>query len=112
MKKLTFGTPEKIVPSCFCKNLNYTETDIKYNVSDISFKNMARGCVIEFPLKGSEQIYGFGLQLKGFNHKGTKLSLKANADPVAYTGDSHAPVPFFVTTEGYSTAIYMTTKTL
>ncbi len=101
MKKLTFGTPEKIVPSCFCKNLNYTETDIKYNVSDISFKNTARGCVIEFPLKGSEQIYGFGLQLKGFNHKGAKLNLRVNADPVAYTGDSHAPVPFFVTTEGY-----------
>lgn len=41
------------------------------------------------------------MQLKGFNHKNSKLTLRANADPVAYTGDSHAPVPFFVTTEGY-----------
>lgn len=101
MKKLRFGTPEKIVPSCFCKELNYTETEIQYNIDNISFKNTARGCVVEFPLKSNEQIYGFGLQLHGFNHKNSKLNLRANADPISYTGDSHAPVPFFVTTEGY-----------
>ena len=30
-----------------------------------------------------------------------KLMLRVNSDPVSYTGDSHAPVPFFVTNKGY-----------
>lgn len=101
MKKLTFGTPEQIVPSLFCKGLNYDETEIKYNIDNIKFKQTARGCVLEFPLESDEQIYGFGLQLKGFNHKNHKLQLRTNSDPVANTGDTHAPVPFFVTTHGY-----------
>ncbi len=101
MKKLTFGTPEQIVPTKFCKKLAYKETDISYPTENISFHVTARGCVLEFPLKKQEQIYGFGLQLKSFNHKNHKLQLRANADPASDTGDSHAPVPFFVTTEGY-----------
>ena len=101
MKKFTFGTPEKIVPSNFCNGFNYKETDVKYNPDNFKFKTTARGCVVEFPLKADEQVYGFGLQLKGFNHKNHKLQLRTNSDPVANSGDSHAPVPFFVTTEGY-----------
>lgn len=101
MKKITFGTPEQLVPTRFCEKLAYKETDIHYPVENISFRVTARGCVIEIPLKQQEQIYGFGLQLKSFNHKNHKLLLRANADPVSDTGDSHAPVPFFVTTEGY-----------
>lgn len=101
MKKITFGTPEKIVPSKFCKGLNYKETDIKYDINNFKFKETARGCLLEFPLEFGEEVFGFGLQLKGFNHKNHKLQLRANSDPVANTGDSHAPVPFFVTNKGY-----------
>ena len=101
MKKIRFGKPERIVPSNYCRNLNYCETEIKYNTNQIQFNLSARGCLIEFPLQPEEQIYGFGLQLKGFNHKGHKLRLKTNSDPVENTGDSHAPVPFFVSTKGY-----------
>ncbi len=101
MKRITFGTPEKIVPSNYCKGLNYVETEIKYNVDNFKFKTTARGCVLEFPLELGEEVFGFGLQLKGFNHKNHKLQLRANSDPVANTGDSHAPVPFFVTNKGY-----------
>lgn len=101
MKKITFGTPEKIVPSNYCKGLDYKETDIKYDTTKFKFRETARGCVLEFPIEYEEQVYGFGLQLKGFNHKNHKLQLRVNSDPVANTGDSHAPVPFFVTTGGY-----------
>ena len=101
MKKITFGTPEKYVPTKFCDNLNYTETDIKFDTAKIKYNQTARGCKIEFNLDEDEQIYGFGLQLKGFNHKGKKLMLRVNSDPTVYTGDSHAPVPFFVSTKGY-----------
>ncbi len=88
MKKFTFGTPEQIVPSNFCKGFNYTETPVKYSPDNFKFKTTARGCVVEFPLKADEQVYGFGLQLKGFNHKNHKLQLRSNSDPVAYTNDS------------------------
>lgn len=101
MKKLRFGTPEAIVPTRFCRALRWEETDISYDISNFKFKVTARGCVLEFPLEADEQVYGFGLQLKGFNHKNHKLQLRTNSDPVANTGDSHAPVPFFVTTKGY-----------
>ena len=43
MKKFTFGTPEKLVPSYFCKNFNYTETDIKYPESNFSFHTLKSG---------------------------------------------------------------------
>lgn len=101
MKKLTFGTPEEIVPSGYCPRLNYQPSEIRYDESVFRFKETKRGCLLEFPLAKDEQIYGFGLQLKGFNHKSHKLQLRANSDPVAYSGDSHAPVPFFVSTKGY-----------
>lgn len=101
MKKFTYGTPEEFVPSKYCKTLNYNETEISYDDSKITYKKTKRGFLLEFPLKGSEQLYGFGLQLKEFNHKGYKLQLRVNSDPLAATGDSHAPVPFFVSTAGY-----------
>ncbi len=101
MKKFTFGTPESIVPSKFCPDFRYAETDVRYDPANFTFKTTARGCVLEIPLKYGEEVFGFGLQLKGFNHKSHKLHLRANSDPVANTGDSHAPVPFFVTTNGY-----------
>lgn len=107
MKKLTFGTPEALVPSIYCKNFSYTESDISYPTEDIEFFTNARGCCLRLPLKADEQIYGLGLQLKCFNLRGKKLTLRPNADPVSPTGDSHAPVPFFVSTAGYG--IYLDT---
>ena len=101
MKKITFGMPENIVPTVFCKNLKYEETQIQYAVEQMKFRTTSRGCLLELPLEYGEEVWGFGLQLKGFNHKGKKLQLRANSDPVKNTGDSHAPVPFFVTNRGY-----------
>ena len=101
MKKIRFGTPEAIAPTNFCRDLRYEETEIKYDVNNFKFKTTNRGCVLEFPLLEDEQVFGFGLQLKGFNHKNHKLQLRTNCDPVANTGETHAPVPFFVTNKGY-----------
>ncbi len=101
MIKITFGTPEKYVPSIFCKNFNYTETKVSYPVEKISFKINARGCRLEFPLSQDEHIYGLGLQLNAFDLRKKKMVLRVNSDPITPTGDSHAPVPFFVSTRGY-----------
>ncbi len=107
MKKLTFGTPEKLVPSYFCEKFSYKEGNINYPVEKIDFKVTKRGCVLTMPLGGDEQIYGLGLQLKAFNLRGRKYVLRPNSDPTVAMGDSHAPVPFFISTAGYG--IYVDT---
>ncbi len=101
MFKLTYGTPETHVPSRYCKGFAYTETPVSFPTETIRFRTNDRGCVLSFPIENDTQFYGFGLQLKQFNHKGRKLKLSVNADPVVPTGDSHAPVPFFVTNKGW-----------
>lgn len=107
MKKLTFGTPEPFVPSRFCSGFHYTETDIAFDTRSICFRHTPRGALLEIPVKEGTQFFGLGLQLKGINHTGRKLTLRVNADPVAYSGDSHAPVPFLVTNAGWG--IYVDT---
>jgi alpha-D-xyloside xylohydrolase len=81
-------------------------------MDEISGMATPRGYLVSMPLKKDEQVYGLGLQLHSFNQRGKKKMLRINSDPVADTGDSHAPVPFFVTTEGYGvlfdTLRYMT----
>ena len=91
MKKFTFGTPEELVPSRFCDSFNDVETDVSYPAARFTFKKIPSGCVLEFPIEDDCHIFGFGLQLKQFDHRGRKLRL----------GESHAPVPFFVTNKGY-----------
>ncbi len=101
MKKFTFGTPEKFVPTRFCKGLNYVETDIKYDVSRIQAKENSKGYAMLLPKGKDEEIFGFGLQHTQVNFSKAKLTLRCNADAVKIPGDSHAPVPFFVSTAGY-----------
>jgi alpha-D-xyloside xylohydrolase len=64
-----------------------------------------RGCRIILPLGDKEQVYGFGLQFQSFNQRGRKKTVRVNSDPKADLGDSHAPLPFFVTTAGYAVLV-------
>ena len=65
----------------------------------------ARGCQVELPLHPDEQVYGLGLQMLSFAQRGKKKTMRVNADPKFDTGDSHAPVPFYVTTSGVGVLI-------
>lgn len=65
----------------------------------------ARGCTVELPLRPNEQVYGLGLQLLSFAQRGKKKITRVNADPKFDSGDSHAPVPFYVTTDGIGVLI-------
>lgn len=53
------------------------------------------------PLGSHEEIYGFGLQFFSLDHRGKKRAIRVNADPRSDTGDSHAPVPLYVSSRGY-----------
>ena len=103
--KLTFGTPEKNVPSRFKSktDINLAEA-CRYPVHKIVFKTSPRGCSLELPLDG-EEIFGFGIQFKSVCHRGTKKIIRSNADPLSDSGDSHAPVPFFITNKGYGVLV-------
>ncbi|MCK0473665.1 TIM-barrel domain-containing protein [Halalkalibacter sp. APA_J-10(15)] len=111
--KYRYGIPEKHTP------VSLRTTEIKKDSlqhiksmgkspilkEDISIKKTLRGVLIELPLKAEEQIYGFGLQLHSVNQTGRKKVIRVNSDPVADTGDSHAPVPFYVSNAGYGVFI-------
>lgn len=101
MRKFSFGSPEAKKPSDYCKTLRYEENACTYDISKVIFKQTERGCVLEFPMQKDENIFGLGLQLNKMNFTGRHAKLRVNSDPIAATGDSHAPVPFFVSTAGY-----------
>jgi alpha-D-xyloside xylohydrolase len=61
----------------------------------------SRGTMLHLPLAEHEGVYGFGLQLLSFAQRGKKKVTRVNADPRGDSGDTHAPVPFYVTTAGY-----------
>ncbi len=61
----------------------------------------ARGVELQLPLQPDELMYGFGLQLLSFQQRSKKRTIRVNADPKVDSGDTHAPVPFYVTTQGY-----------
>ena len=77
-------------------------------VSKISFQVSARGCSVRLPMTAAENIYGFGLSTKLFDmtagehgHTGRRIMLKPTDSPENDLGESHAPVPFYVSSLGY-----------
>lgn len=74
-------------------------------LDSITAANSRRGVLVALPLESNELIYGLGLQLQSFLQRGVKKKLRVNADPKMDTGDSHAPVPFYVSTRGYGVLI-------
>lgn len=104
--RATIGTPERFTPvssrlvppqgEAFAKLPRVDAAPL----SPIEGKQTARGCLVQMPLRPDEQIFGFGLQFLSFAQRGKKKVARVNSDPRVDTGDSHAPVPFYVTTEG------------
>jgi alpha-D-xyloside xylohydrolase len=111
-----FGEPEMHTPVSLRETEIKTDALVKlgctgappFITNQIAIKETARGIHIELPLKAEEHIYGFGLQLHRVDHTGRKKVIRVNSDPVADTGDSHAPVPFYVSTAGYG--VYVDTS--
>lgn len=64
-----------------------------------------RGVTLRLPLEPGELIYGFGLQMQSFQQRSRKRTMRVNADPRVDSGDSHAPVPFYVSTRGYGVLV-------
>jgi len=106
--KIGFGTGEKHTPMSLinpkprAQAINaMPESEFPFDLSAISFTKTGSGCVLKIPMDVTEDIYGFGLQLYRCNHTKRKKLIRVNSDPVSDTGDSHAPVPFYVSSAGY-----------
>ena len=107
--KYTFGQPEKMTPcSVLGIRADGAALDALPHVAEsplpaesISFCRTARGCTLTLPAGEGEAFFGTGLQLKSVNQTGRKKHLRVNSDPVSDTGDSHAPVPFYLSSRGY-----------
>jgi len=107
--KMTLGQPEAGTPV----RLRYFQPSVSglktlpgvtvcpVSTSKITWKLIPGGCVITLPLEIDEHIYGMGVQLYALDHYGKKKTARVNSDPKADLGDSHAPVPFYVSTKGY-----------
>ena len=74
-------------------------------LASVTGRRMKRGFIVSLPLESLEMVYGLGLQLQSNWERGKKKTLRVNADPRMDSGDSHAPVPFYVTTRGYGVLI-------
>ncbi|MDR5727998.1 MAG: glycoside hydrolase family 31 protein [Terriglobia bacterium] len=104
--RATIGKPEAITPVSTRLVPSQTEGFARLpRVREIPLPELAgeitpRGCTVSLPLRQDERLYGLGLQFLSFEQRGKKKVVRVNADPKMDTGDSHAPVPFYVTTEG------------
>lgn len=108
--KFSLGKPEKITP---VSTRHYPPAaDALRELSAtggcpvvVTGDSSDRGYAVCVPLAPNELVYGLGLQLHSFMQRGLKKKLRVNADPEIDSGDSHAPVPFYVTTRGYGVLI-------
>ena len=108
--KLALGAPERITP---VSTRRYPPAATALAALppagplpvEVAGEATPRGFLLRLPLAPYEMVYGLGLQLQSFIQRGLKKKLRVNADPVVDSGDSHAPVPFYVTTKGYGVLI-------
>jgi alpha-glucosidase (family GH31 glycosyl hydrolase) len=59
---------------------------------------------IRLPLNETEQIYGLGLEFEGINRRSNVYTLKVDHYG-GIKGYTHAPVPFYISSEGYGVLI-------
>lgn len=113
--RIRLGEPEKLTPIAFQEDPPRQASlaalplckDSPIELSAIEFRTTGRGCALKVPLVADEQLYGLGMNLKVFQLAGGKKTIRVSDDQGTVLGDSHAPVPFYVSTRGYG--IYIDT---
>ncbi len=107
--RLRFGNPEEFTPTHFRSapmdaaglEAKASSRPMPLDPAKISFQVSDRGCSLHWPMKSDERIYGFGLHTELFNMAGQRVILKPTDKPENDLGESHAPVPFYVSSQGY-----------
>ena len=110
--KLSFGQPDEFAPYQFCTEKprqdalrQMPSAQLPFLDTAIRMELTARGVQVRVPLTNSEQLYGFGMQVGSFQQRGMKRKPIVNDHPVSAIGFTHAPQPFYVSTEGYGVLV-------
>ena len=106
---IRLGMPEDLTPTRFRSGPIQTESlkqmggpkEPPIQAADIQFFASPRGCAVTLPMSAKEHIYELGLSARGFDKTNTRQKLIPSDNPEVEGGPSHAPVPFYVSTEGY-----------
>lgn len=69
--------------------------------SEIALEVTENQTQLRFPLQREEEIFGFGLNFKTVHQRGRILRLHVDHYGDSDNGRTHAPVPFYVSSEGY-----------
>ncbi|WP_082632169.1 glycoside hydrolase family 31 protein [Algoriphagus resistens] len=80
---------------------NMEEADFPLDPEQIAASIEEGKTFLRFPLTVREQIYGFGLQFKTVHQRGQILHLHVDHYGGKDDGRTHAPVPFYVSSNGY-----------
>jgi len=106
--KGTFGKPESytLLSAAGCKPksevLNVmSSTAFPLQKADIYAEVIDGKTYLRFPLVKEEQIYGLGLNFQTVHQRGKILNLHVDHYGGKDNGRTHAPVPFYVSSEGY-----------
>ncbi|MDF2958536.1 MAG: glycoside hydrolase family 31 protein [Paenibacillus sp.] len=110
--KTVIGAPEAMTPlsvmGCGPRNeelKSMGEGSLPFSMEDVQVERTGSSFIVRLPLEKEERIYGLGLHFMKMNHRGRTRYLRVNSDPKQDTGETHAPVPFFVTDRGYGLLI-------
>lgn len=120
--RVRFGKPEKLTPVHFRSAAPARKGFTLLPPCDaagldpetIVFKTTSRGCSLELPMTQEEHIYGLGLNTRLFEMSagqpyntpaGRHAFLRPSDSPENDLNESHAPVPFYVSTGGYGVLV-------
>lgn len=110
--KTTVGTPQAITllgAAGITPDLEALKrlggTDFPLNKNRIKMEVIEGKTYLRFPLQREEELYGLGLHFKTHNQRGRILQLHVDHYGGRDNGRTHAPVPFYVSTEGYGVLV-------
>ena len=73
--------------------------------SDVRAERRDGKLVLTFPLGAAEQLYGLGLNFKAVQQRGVVKELHVDHFGGTDNGRTHAPVPFYVSSDGYGVLV-------
>ncbi len=117
--KLSMGKPDQFSPYRFCPEKprinemkELSDKELPFDIKSVKIIKNSRGIQISLPLSRDEQLYGFGMQIGSFGQRGLKkrpivndAPVFLNNNPISNPGFTHAPQPFYVSTDGYGILI-------
>lgn len=84
--------------------LEFSSPSLPFPLEDIKCESGEYNTVT-IPLSSEEKLYGLGLQFKSVEQRGKTRYLRVNSDPSIDNGETHAPVPFYLSSLGYAVLV-------